>query len=265
MPFFMVSSRIQAHGGEAEYVKINQQYIPGNPLLSIAIPSKFFVGSESTSSAYLVDKEIVFEIDEESFPNPYLPRTNGPNKEKDQLSKPVFQWDFSDGSEKIEGSKVHHIYKKPGTYIVKIFSKFQGKEDEYRQINTVQIDIVPDGNYIRPQARILVNGKEVSNTTRDAVTLTPGRNIQFDASKSTGNSISYEWDFGDSQGGKTSRIAHRFPRDEYYPVAVLRVTDELGISNDTYVALDMPYTNLNIVSKFFYGVYDFFVGSVLKL
>ena len=251
--FFVIRTHIYAHGGEVQYVKINKQYIPENPIVGTITPSKFTVGSESTTSAYLVGKEMLFEIDEEIFPN------SSPSV------RPIFQWDFSDGGEKAEGSSVSHIYKKPGTYIVKILAKFQGKEDEFKQVNTVQIDVMPEEKYIRPRARIIVNGKEVENSTRDVVTLSPGRNILFDASKSLGNIKTYEWDFGDSNGGKTSRVSHRYPRDEFYPVAVLRVTDDLGISNDTYVSLDMPYVNLNIVTRLFYSVYDFIVGSILKL
>ncbi len=249
-----------AHGTGPPYVQINDEYALGNPILNIAPPTKFSVGLDvATSSGYLVGQPITFTIDEQFFPNPYgAPATDGSGV------SPQFQWNFADGTDKVEGKKIVHVFAKPGTYIVQLAVKFPGNTEEFVQVDTIQMSILPSKDYQIPTAQIRVNGKHVNEPLRDVTEIQPVTSITFDGSGSTGNGINYQWDFGDNKGANKSIVMHRYGRDEYFPVVVLRVTDENHIMVDTYALLDMPVQSSNPFLSLFYSISDFVTGFLYK-
>ncbi len=259
---------VRAHGSGPPYVKINGDYALSNPILNIAQPTKFTVGADvASASGYLIGKPIAFSIDEQFFPNPYLqaqnpfglPVTNAPD-----VPKALFRWDFKDGSALTEGTSVTHIFTKPGTYVVDLQVKFAGKTEEYSTVNTIQMDVLPTQSYTRPQARIRVNDTTIENQERDTADIKPAVPVSFDASNSVGSVVKYEWDFGDGKGSQEKVTTHRYSRDEYFPVAVLRVTDENNIAADTYALLNMPFERPNIILKIWYAISDFVTGIFTK-
>jgi len=255
-------SKASAHGKGPPFVKLNGNYLNTNPIvnamgLGFAPEGSIILGSDSTSSAYLVNQELTFEIDEQFFPNPY--QTFSPfGMPKDQpVITAVYQWNFADGSQPSEGQTVKHAYTKPGTYIIDLKVKYPEKNPDFVSVNTMQIDIVPTKDYARPVAKIIVEGTAVVDPMRDTVEVKPSTPIAFDASKSTGKIVKYQWDFGDEKSSDKKIAKHRYGRDEYFPVPILRVTDESGLISDAYVMIDLPFGGNNPVQKIWYAIYDF--------
>jgi len=257
--------KAHAHGKGPPYVKLNGQYLTTNPIvnamgLGFAPTGSITLGSDSTSSAYLINQELTFEIDETYFPNPYQ-QFNPFSKPSDQKSMQViYQWDFADGSKPVEGQTVTHTYTKAGTFVIDLKVKYPEKSPDFTPANTMQLDIVPSADYQRPVAKIKINDKLVEDAMRDTVTIKPALPIPFDASLSTGKLVKYQWDFGDEKSGIGKTIKHRYSRDTYFPVPVLRVTDENNLVSDAYVLLDLPFGGGNPIQKIWYAIADFFTS-----
>ncbi len=255
------SEKVSAHGSGPPYVKVNMLYAQTNPLTTYTTPTKFRVGADLASpSAFLVNKQIIFEIDEQFFPNPYRFAANPlggiavPSKE--QIT-PEFQWDFDDGSQLVSGGKVTHIYTKPGTYIVNILVKFPGKTQEYSGVNSVQLNVVPTEDYILPEAIIRVDQTVIANPTRDVQEISPGKQIRFSGESSRGQIVKYLWDFADGSEYSDKEVSKRFKYDDYFPIfPVLRVLDQNGIASDTFVFLDTPLENPNPVMRLWLRLRD---------
>lgn len=261
---FFVGAPASAHGGGPPYVLVNDQYADTNPVLTIAQPTEFAVGADvASSSGYPVNTEVTFAIDEQFFPNPYvqaqspfgLPVANVPD-----IPQPVFRWDFKDGSPKSEGSTRTHVFTKPGTYLVELEAKFPGKTDAFAIVNTIQMDVLPSQTYTKPTPRIVVDGVTIEDPDRDTAPIKPMQPVMFDVTDTGSGNRTYQWDFGDGKGANEKSVTHRYSRDEYFPVAVLRMTDEHDIISDTYVLLDMPFERSNSMLKLWYMISDFFMG-----
>lgn len=255
--FGIGSTVVSAHLSGPPYVKIDGIYAQTNPILTYTSPVAITLGSDlATSSAYIVNRPISFEIDEQFFPNPYL---SGSEK---VLVK--YRWDFGDGTQKLEGKIVSHTYAKSGTYVIDLEALYEGKIKEFTNVNQIQINILPHKDYILPTAKITVNGHTVTEPTKDIREIRGNRTIEFDASKSTGEIISYAWDFSDEQKGKGKIIKHTYKHSDYFPMfPVLRVTDKNGLSSDAFVFLDAPQSN-NLFIKFFEWTQDI-LGIVLGI
>jgi len=232
-----------AHLSGPPYVKVNSVYAQTNPIMTYTIPVAMTLGSDlATSSAYIVNQPITFEIDENFFPNPYI---NGAKK-----VIPQYRWSLGDGSQKLEGRIVTHTYRKSGTYVIDLEAKYPGEVEEFANVNQIQINILPYDGYTLPVAVVSVNGRVVSDPTKDIIEIRGNRTVTFDASKSAGDIVSYTWDFSDEQKGSGKNIKHTYKYSDYFPMfPVLRVTDKNGISSDTFVFLDAPQSN-NIFIKF---------------
>lgn len=255
--FGSVAPKVSAHAGGLPYVIINNEYSQTNPMSNYALPTTIIVGADiATTSAFFVGQTITFAIDEQFFPNPY--RTiSAPGNPEQLLITAIYQWNFADGTLDAEGQKVTHIYTKPGTYLIDLKVKYPGKNPQFASVNTIQIDIVPSKTYIRPKALIKVNGKEILEPERDYVDIKPGKIILFDASGSTGNITNYLWDFGTDKGAQGKTASHRYGRDEFSPIAVLRVTDDHGLMSDTYAVMNLPFDRPNPLMNLFYTIQDF--------
>lgn len=253
-----------AHGSGPPYVLVNDDYAVTNPVLNIAQPTAFTVGADVASvSGYLVNTEVTFAIDEQFFPNPYVQAQSPfgmPVANVSDIPKPIFRWDFKDGSPKHEGSTLSHVFTKPGTYMVELEAKFVGKTDEFAMVNTIQMDVFPSKAYIKPMPRIAVDGVTIEDPDRDTAPIKPMQPVVFDVIDTGSGSRTYQWDFGDGKGASEKTVTHRYGRDEYFPVAVLRMTDEHQIISDTYVLLDMPFERPNSMLKLWYTISDFFMG-----
>lgn len=254
------ASEASAHGSGPPYVILNGQYITTNPITNLATPTQFTVGADSTPSAYLVNQPLTFEIDEQFFPNPYRTSPIFLDPKPEEILKVVYRWDFKDGTTKEDGQKVTHTYTKPGTYIIDLSVAYPEKNPDFASVNTIQIDIVPNQEYVRPAAKIKVNGRLIENPDRDTAEIKPAIPVELDGSESTGKIVKYLWDFGDDKGSEEKATKHRFSRDSFFPVTVLRVTDENNLINDTQVLLDLPYTGGNPILNIWHTIQDFFVA-----
>lgn len=254
------SDRVSAHGSGPPYVKVNGVYAETHPVIAYTTPVAFEIGSDlASSSAFLVDEKIDFEIDEKFFPNPYRLQANpfGSPSPTESLPDPEFLWKFDDGGEPQEGSDASVSYSSPGTYLIRLFVRYPGYSDEYAEVNTIQIHIVPDMSYTLPVAEMNVNNQSIIDPSRDIIEIRAGQKITFDAEESTGDTLSYEWDFGDEAQDSGKTVHHRYKRDEYYPVfPVLRVTDENGLTSEIYAFLDTPLDDPNIFLKLYYLMFD---------
>jgi chitodextrinase len=260
----MSGAPASAHGSGPPYVLVNDDYAVTNPVLNIAQPTVFAVGADVASvSGYLVNTEVTFAIDEQFFPNPYVQAQSPfgmPVANVSDIPKPIFRWDFKDGSPKQEGSTLSHVFTKPGTYMVELEAKFVGKTNEFAMVNTIQMDVFPSKAYIKPMPRIAVDGVTIEDPDRDTAPIKPMQPVVFDVIDTGSGSRTYQWDFGDGKGASEKTVTHRYGRDEYFPVAVLRMTDEYQIISDTYVLLDMPFERPNSMLKLWYTISDFFMG-----
>ncbi len=250
--FFCVGiTAVSAHLSGPPYVKVDGIYAQTNPILTYTQPQAIPMGSDlASASAYIVNQPIVFEIDEQFYPNPYAQGT--------EKVTPRYRWNFGDETQKAEGRVVSHTYTKSGTYVIGLEVLYKGKVDEFTKVNDIQINVLPYVGYVIPTAKITVNGHEVFDPTKDIVDIRGNRTVTFDASKSTGDIITYAWDFSDEQKGEGKLIKHPYKYSDYFPMfPVLRVTDKNGISADTFVFLDAPQST-NIFIKFIEWIQNIF-------
>ncbi len=265
---FTVTAPAQAHESEAPYVKINGEYVLENPVLDIVQPTSFKMGADiASSSGYSIGKPVVFEVDERYFPNPYAQAQNAfglPVSQTPGTATPQFRWDFKDDSPAQEGSSVSHIFTTSGTYIVELGAKFEGKTQEFATINTIEVRVFPSEDYLPPVPKIIIDGKAVDDPGADAVSIKPMKPVVFDASATTGDSLDFQWDFGDGKGAQGETVKHRYARDAYFPVVVVRVTDNDNISVDAYALMDMPFEKPNVLLGVWYAISDFVTGLLFS-
>lgn len=122
-----------------------------------------------------------------------------------------YEWDFGDGSpKKLSGAIQTHEYTSPGTYTVTV--KARATDGTLKQgtiiITMLEQDLIPVMTF-SPQ------------------TGTAPLSVDFDASESVGNIVSYRWDFGDGETATGIRTTHLFKLSGKYNV-ILMVQDESG-------------------------------------
>lgn len=247
--FLGAAGTVSAHNTGPPYIAVDGAYAPANPMLLYTETSKFVTGEDvATSSGYIAGQPMSFVVDLQNFPNPYAD-VNG-------SVVPQFRWDFGDGSAKQEGQTITHTYVKPGTYIVGLEAKFPGKTSDFSDANSVQLDVLPTRGYVRPQAKISINGS-FADPTKGIINIKPGY-VALDASGSTGDIVSYTWDFSDDTSASGKTVTHFYGHDAYFPLfPVLRVTDKNNIASDTFVTLNGPQQSDNLIMKLFFAIEDF--------
>ncbi|MEI8344768.1 MAG: PKD domain-containing protein [Candidatus Omnitrophota bacterium] len=137
-----------------------------------------------------------------------------------------YRWDFGDEASEVGGSRMTHIYRAGGTYVVSVsVDNGQG----------FPCSIATDTK------RVVVHQPPVANAG-DNLTCCVGREAVFDASKSTASSeakLSYHWDFGDGTTSEDMQTSHAYQKSGNYRV-VLTVKDDSGsecsTASDSFVA-----------------------------
>jgi PKD repeat protein len=128
----------------------------------------------------------------------------------------LYQWDFGDGTE-ATGVRVTHIYTAEGTYTVRLtVSDEKGRQAQAEQILTVLAEENPPAPG-GPRASFIAEPQE------GEAPLT----VTFDASSSTGDILSYTWNFGDGGTGSGVVVEHTYTAPGAY-VARLTVRDREG-------------------------------------
>ena len=125
----------------------------------------------------------------------------------------TYAWDFGDG-DTAAGVQTTHAFADADDYTVTLtVTDSDSRTDTTSQSLTITAASTP------PQADFTVSGDH-----------TGGSNLAFNASASTGDDLTYHWDFGDGDTGRNSRIAHVYDGAGSYTV-VLTVTDADGYSD----------------------------------
>lgn len=267
--FFLLTAHVRltdAHESGPPYITVAGEYALGNPILTYALPTTLTLGADIASqSGYMVGDVVDFDIDIRFFPNAYDNDEALSDDHSDaDLPEPLFQWDFGDGSAPEVGVHVSHAYTTPGTYIVDLAVQYPEKQTEFASINTVQIDILPPTEYERAQTKIIVDGSSVENPARDVISIRPARPVTFSAQTVGTPPVSYAWDFGNGLGASGSSVTTRYSRDDYFPVVVLRTTDEHGVWTDSYALLELPLVSSNPLTRLWYAIVDFVASLVLR-
>ncbi len=128
-----------------------------------------------------------------------------------------FEWDFGDTSNvntnKFSGARVDHLFTKPGTYIVSLTVRtISGKTFSNKQTLTVRAPLL-DACFL-PSRK---SGKAPLG-------------VRFDTSCSTGNFVSWTWDFGDSSQSDVQSPTHVFLKPGEFTVSLTAVTSD-GLKN----------------------------------
>ena len=128
------------------------------------------------------------------------------------------KWDFGDGetSNKI---KTTHVYKKPGTYIVRLSVR-----DDANSSCSVSSD----------KLKVVINAPPLAEAGPDLDAFIGGANdaVLFDGSQSKdsdGDNLTYDWQIGKGLKFSGARVKHLFTQPGEFPVK-LTVRDRTGLS-----------------------------------
>ena len=125
-------------------------------------------------------------------------------------SNVTYHWDFGDGSNG-SGAVVSHQYTSPGVYTAEVTAINSISQE------TTTTDIQID------ETVILISGLNAEN---DGPTL-HGRVTQLSASVSSGNSVTYVWDFGDGDDAAGAVVSHQYASPGTY-IAEVTAENSLG-------------------------------------
>jgi hypothetical protein len=226
--FFLlpIKQDVYAHVG-IPFVNINGKRTVPNTIL--AGSSFFKIANELAPENYLVGQSLTFTVDPKLMP-----------VSPDQVGQAGFTWDFGDQSKGTTLS-LSHRYSKTGSYIVILSAKDPASGMDF-ELESVKVNIVPSKNYTLPKAVIKVNDKVITDPTKDVIKINSGQTLTLDGSKTKGKIKTFLWDFGDgSETAKEIKVDHTFKFGTltysftFFPI--LRVSDENGLVDDTYVQL----------------------------
>lgn len=226
--FFSYTHPVLAHiPGQPPFFKVNGTYSPFYPVSSASLDT-FTLPQDIAPDTYLINTSIQFEIDTTQLPVP-----------KEIVQKTTFTWDYGD-SEKATGLKNSHIYKKIGSYHLKVWAD-DGTMPEPQLLQDMLINILPDKKYQLPNAVVKVNGKSVKDPISDVLEFDLTKSLLFDGTSSVAPSskiVSYFWDLGDGTSATTQTASHSYKNTVQIIYPLLRITDANGFISDSYVEID---------------------------
>ncbi len=241
--FFITS--VGAHG-RISILQVNGEPARANTIADDVANASIKVPLDIAPKAYVVNTPITFSVD-----TTFLP----------QGTNSVFQWEFGDGGISAKGVSVKHNYTKSGTYTVTVVET----PSTGQPTMTLSVSVKPTADYTAPFAKIVANGKSIEDPLLDYVEIKPGKTVVFDAGKSTGSIKIYAWDFGDKKTGEGKTVSHPYDRQTYFPAyALLRVTDENGLTADADVIVDTPLGNPSPLAGIFDAIREFFTNLFAK-
>ncbi|MBP7114616.1 MAG: PKD domain-containing protein, partial [Candidatus Peribacteraceae bacterium] len=124
-----------------------------------------------------------------------------------------FEWDFGDGdtsgTNKFSGARVNHLFTKPSTYTITLTVRtISGKTYSNKQTLTVRAPLIDA--CLLPSRR---SGKAPLG-------------VKFDASCSTGNFTTWNWDFGDASQSDVQSPTHVFLKPGEFTVTLTAITGD---------------------------------------
>lgn len=211
--------------GQPPFLKINGQYANLYPVPLTSLYD-FNLPQDLAPENYLVNQPINFELVSERLPAP-------PNI----VAITKFDWDFADGSHG-NGLLNTHKFTKIGSFIVNIYAD-DGTTPKPQLLESVLINVLPDKDYVLPQAKILANGKMSKDSLTDIIKADFNNSVSLDGSKSTNaNKLTeFFWDFGDQKSSSGGKQTHKYTPDLSQIFVVLRVKDTNGFIADNYAEI----------------------------
>ncbi len=203
-------------------IKINDQLTQPYHISNNSLPEDFILPQSKVPSFYQINQPIDFEIQTGNLPFSVL-----------LLGQIKFLWDFGDGNTG-EGLKTNHLYLSPGSFLLKI--TYQTNDQIKQPLDIVLIHILPDKNYILPEAVISVNNQVVKDPTK----INFKQIIKLDGSLSKNGStqiVNYVWDLGDGEMSTNKIVQHQYWQAHFNVKPILRVIDEKGFFSDTFVEI----------------------------
>jgi len=250
--FFSLPSFASAHiAGQPPFFLMNDKYADFYPVYTTSLPN-FTLPQDIAPETYVVNEEIVMEIETEILPFP--------SEITEQIT---FTWDFGDG-QKASGINNVHRYQNPGTYLLTIQADYNGYEDEYTQptLQAVVIHIKSHEAFKLPQAVISVNGKNISDPLTDVLSFPKGTALTFSAKNSLPGDSSfseYIWDMGDGIEKKGDTVTYTPSQDKTYIFPFLRIKTSDGYFSDTYVQIENVSEETSSKEK--PSLFPFFLGG----
>lgn len=220
-----LSRPVSAHiPGQPAFFKVNNVYSNFYNVPSTSL-SNFVLPQDQAPGVYLVGDKIDFQID--------IGRLGVP---PDAVRKIKYTWDYGDGT-KGEGSSTNHIYKKMGTYVLTVHAD-DGQAPTSQLLESAAVNIVPDKNYKLPKAILYANGETSNDPLKDVLKLSFDQSLNFDGSQSTGDIVSYFWDFGDQQSASGKSQTHKPTLSSNMIFPLLQVKDKNGFISTAYVQIN---------------------------
>ncbi len=218
-------AKINAHGGPP-FIQINSVPNQQNPAGSGSV--FFKVPNEIAAQTYMVNETLNFTIDTTLLP-----------VDPTQINEGDFLWDFANGKT-ATGFSASTSYNKSGSYIVVLNVKDANYQDPI-ELESMQVNIVPNKNSTPPVAIIKVNGKQVIDPFKEPVLVDKNSEVELSAEDSKGKVKNYKWDFGDGTPLMTeARVKHKFDFSQPYAYSffpIVRVEDENGIYSDAVIQI----------------------------
>src|SRR5579859_6977697 len=218
-------------GGGPAFLQVNGVYAQTNPYFFndpvINIPQDY------TGQTYIVNKPIEFFVNLNQLLVP-----------PDIAAKSIFRWTFAEGSKDYSfGVKQQHLYTKPGSYILSLEVKAPG-ETQYTVIDTAQIDVLPNAQYMQPKASIAI-----ATNHRQAT-----KPILFQSDFSVDPSTKIKeiiWGFGDGTIAKEKKVLHIYSNLQDYSTfpVIFRVTDTNGFKSYAGVIVESVKGTLHFVDN----------------
>jgi hypothetical protein len=226
--FFLSVQQVSAHAeGLVPFLTVNGSYPDVHPIQKETIvPKSFSVPEDIAKEKFLVNEEIAFVIDTSVLSRIYP---------DDVLSTITYEWEMGDGSIK-QGTEVKHAYKQIGSKVLTIYAKFEDPNVELppQPIEVVQLEIVPNKNYILPEPIIVADRKELDIKSHEVNMQNP---IRFEAkikNQPTADIVSYAWDFGEGGTSTEQNPIHTYTTSPEIVSPVLKVTDKNGFAVYTF-------------------------------
>jgi hypothetical protein len=222
---FSATPEVSAHSGPP-FISVNDVANLSNQAGSGSV--FFKVPNEIAATTFVVNQTLSFKIDTTLLPvNP------------DQVNPSDFLWEFANGKTGT-GLTPSTSYTKSGSYIV-ILKVKDPSYTEPIELESMQINILPNRNSELPTAVITVNGKTIVDPFKEPFFIDKNSEVELSAGESKGKIRSYKWDLGDgSKLSEGENIKHKFDFSQPYAYSffpVLRVEDENGLYSDAVVQI----------------------------
>lgn len=214
-----------AHSGPP-FILVNDVANLPNPAGSGSV--FFKVPNEIAANSFAVNEALTFKIDTTLLP-----------VDPSQINPSDFLWEFGN-NQTGTGLNPATSYSKAGSYIVILKVKDPSYQDPI-ELESMQVNILPNRSTQVPKAVIKVNGKLITDPFQEPVLVDKNNIVKFSARDSEGQIKSYKWDFGDGSKLETAvEVEHKFDFSQPYSYSffpILRVEDENGVYTDSVVQI----------------------------